>query len=71
MRVCCDLPRALLLLLLLQEKLFAMTDKLGITPKLKSEDKELTGKALMKRIMQAWLPAHEVRACALACTPLW
>ena len=44
-----------------QEKLFGMTDKLGITPKLKSEDKDLTGKALMKRIMQAWLPAHEVR----------
>ena len=42
-------------------KLFQMTDKLGITPKLKSEDKELTGKPLMKRVMQAWLPAHEVR----------
>ena len=38
-----------------------MTDKLGITPKLKSDDKELVGKPLMKRIMQAWLPAHEVR----------
>ena len=45
-----------------QVKLWAMTDKLGITPKLKSDDKELVGKPLMKRIMQAWLPAHEVRS---------
>ena len=44
-----------------QVKLWAMTDKLGITPKLKADDKELVGKPLMKRIMQAWLPAHEVR----------
>ena len=43
-----------------QVKLWAMTDKLGITGKLKSEDKELVGKPLMKRIMQSWLPAHEV-----------
>ena len=43
-----------------QVKLWAMTDKLGITPKLKSDDKELVGKPLMKRIMQTWLPAHEV-----------
>ncbi len=41
-------------------KLFAMTDKLGITGKLKKEDKDLTGKPLMKKIMQSWLPAHEV-----------
>lgn len=47
-----------------QVKLWAMTDKLGITPKLKSDDKELVGKPLMKRIMQAWLPAHEVRSAA-------
>jgi elongation factor 2 len=38
-------------------KLFGLTDKLGIT--LKSEQKELTGKALMKAVMQAWIPAHE------------
>ena len=44
-----------------QVKLWAMTDKLGITPKLKADDKELVGKPLMKRIMQTWLPAHEVR----------
>ncbi len=25
----------------------------------RSEDKELVGKPLMKRIMQTWLPAHE------------
>lgn len=42
-------------------KLWAMTDKLGISAKLKAEDKELVGKPLMKRIMQSWLPAHEVR----------
>ena len=41
-------------------KLWAMTDKLAITGKLKAEDKELVGKPLMKRIMQSWLPAHEV-----------
>jgi elongation factor 2 len=41
-------------------KLFAMTDKLGITGKLKKEDKDLMGKPLMKKIMQSWLPAHEV-----------
>ncbi|KAK9915055.1 hypothetical protein WJX75_004191 [Coccomyxa subellipsoidea] len=40
-------------------KLFAMTDKLGITGKLKKEDKDLMGKPLMKKIMQSWLPAHE------------
>ncbi|CAK0780182.1 hypothetical protein CVIRNUC_004960 [Coccomyxa viridis] len=40
-------------------KLWAMTDKLAITGKLKAEDKELVGKPLMKRIMQSWLPAHE------------
>ena len=43
-----------------KEKLWAMTDKLGITGKLKAEDKEMVGKPLMKRIMQSWLPAHEV-----------
>ena len=36
-------------------------DKLGIAAKLKAEDRDLVGKPLMKRIMQAWLPAHEVR----------
>ncbi|KAK9815818.1 hypothetical protein WJX72_010164 [[Myrmecia] bisecta] len=40
-------------------KLFKMCDSLGITSKLKPEDKELVGKPLMKRIMQAWLPAHD------------
>ncbi|CAL5221742.1 g3992 [Coccomyxa viridis] len=40
-------------------KLWAMTDKLGISAKLRAEDKELTGKQLMKRVMQSWLPAHE------------
>ena len=36
-------------------------EKLGIASKLKADDKDLVGKPLMKRIMQAWLPAHEVR----------
>jgi translation elongation factor EF-G len=30
-----------------------------VLSKLKAEDKELTGKPLMKRIMQSWLPANE------------
>lgn len=42
-----------------KEKLFALCDKLGISAKIKAEDRELVGKPLMKRIMQAWLPAHE------------
>eukprot|EP01023_Acetabularia_acetabulum_P015654 TRINITY_DN1764_c0_g2_i2.p1 TRINITY_DN1764_c0_g2~~TRINITY_DN1764_c0_g2_i2.p1 ORF type:complete len:875 (-),score=217.31 TRINITY_DN1764_c0_g2_i2:416-2704(-) len=42
-----------------KDKVWTMCDKLGITDLLKSEDKELTGKPLMKRIMQTWLPAHE------------
>jgi elongation factor 2 len=42
-----------------REKLFAMLDKLKVTDKLKPDDKELTGKPLMKRVMQTWLPAHE------------
>ena len=33
-------------------KVFKMTDSLGITKLLKTEDKDLVGKALMKRIMQ-------------------
>lgn len=42
-----------------KDKLFAMTDKLGITGRMKAEDKELTGKPLMKRVLQSWIPAHE------------
>eukprot|EP00892_Ulva_mutabilis_P001511 jgi/Ulvmu1/11360/UM075_0020.1 len=42
-----------------KDKLFAMCDKLGITAKLSPQDKELTAKPLMKRVMQTWLPAHE------------
>lgn len=36
-----------------KDKLWAMTDKLGVTAKLSSADKELTAKPLMKRVMQA------------------
>lgn len=39
-----------------KEKLFALLEKLEVLKKLKPEDKELTGKPLMKRVMQ-------VRAC--------
>ena len=41
-------------------KLFGMCDKLGISGKLKSDDREKIGKPLMKAIMQAWLPASQV-----------
>lgn len=36
-----------------------MTDKLGVTNKLNPEDKELSAKPLMKRVMQTWLPAQD------------
>eukprot|EP00236_Picocystis_salinarum_P004199 CAMPEP_0183829118 /NCGR_PEP_ID=MMETSP0807_2-20130328/3140_1 /TAXON_ID=88271 /ORGANISM="Picocystis salinarum, Strain CCMP1897" /LENGTH=846 /DNA_ID=CAMNT_0026074325 /DNA_START=59 /DNA_END=2599 /DNA_ORIENTATION=- len=42
-----------------KEKLFQMLEKLNVLGKLSGEDKELSGKPLMKRIMQKWLPAHE------------
>ncbi|OMP09851.1 hypothetical protein COLO4_05077 [Corchorus olitorius] len=38
-----------------KDKLWRMLQKLGIT--MKSDEKELMGKALMKRVMQNWLPA--------------
>ncbi|XP_020417806.1 elongation factor 2 [Prunus persica] len=38
-----------------KEKLWPMLTKLGVT--MKSDEKELMGKALMKRVMQTWLPA--------------
>jgi elongation factor 2 len=40
-----------------REKLYGIVDKLGFT--LKAEQKELTGKQLMKACMQAWIPASE------------
>uniref|UniRef100_A0A0E0C7D6 Tr-type G domain-containing protein n=1 Tax=Oryza meridionalis TaxID=40149 RepID=A0A0E0C7D6_9ORYZ len=40
-----------------KESLWDMLTKLKIT--LKAEEKELTGKKLMKRVMQAWLPASD------------
>ena len=57
-----------------KQKVFTMCEKLGIAGKIRSEDKEKTGKPLMKSIMQAWLPAHEVRGrpihhYALICRP--
>jgi elongation factor 2 len=41
-----------------RDKLFAMVDKLGINEKIKNEAKELSGKPLMKFILQSWIPAH-------------
>lgn len=38
-----------------KDKLWLMLQKLGVT--WKSEEKELVGKAMMKRVMQTWLPA--------------
>ncbi|KAK9937516.1 hypothetical protein M0R45_014298 [Rubus argutus] len=38
-----------------KDKLWPMLTKLGIT--MKSDEKDLMGKALMKRVMQTWLPA--------------
>lgn len=42
-----------------KDKLFALLEKLEVLKKLKPEDKELTGKPLMKRVMQSWLPAAD------------
>ncbi|KAJ4821246.1 Elongation factor 2 [Rhynchospora pubera] len=38
-----------------KDKLWPMLQKLGVS--MKSDEKELVGKALMKRVMQTWLPA--------------
>ncbi|GFZ05768.1 ribosomal protein S5/Elongation factor G/III/V family protein [Actinidia rufa] len=38
-----------------KDKLWPMLQKLGVA--MKSEEKDLMGKALMKRVMQTWLPA--------------
>eukprot|EP00245_Coleochaete_scutata_P016009 TRINITY_DN7331_c0_g1_i1.p1 TRINITY_DN7331_c0_g1~~TRINITY_DN7331_c0_g1_i1.p1 ORF type:complete len:844 (-),score=226.07 TRINITY_DN7331_c0_g1_i1:545-3076(-) len=40
-----------------KEKLWPMLEKLGVA--LKADEKELMGKALMKRVMQNWLPAQD------------
>jgi elongation factor 2 len=42
-----------------RDKLMPMLEKLGIRSKLKPDDLALSGKPLMKRVMQTWLPAHE------------
>jgi elongation factor 2 len=42
-----------------KDKLFPMLEKLNVLTKLKADDKELSGKPLMKRIMQTWLPAQQ------------
>ena len=42
-----------------REKLIPMLEKLGIKAKMKQDDFMLSGKPLMKRIMQTWMPAHE------------
>ncbi|PPD71671.1 hypothetical protein GOBAR_DD31433 [Gossypium barbadense] len=40
-----------------KDKLWPMLQKLGVT--MKSDEKDLMGKALMKRVMQTWLPASD------------
>ncbi|KAI8476985.1 MAG: elongation factor 2 [Monoraphidium minutum] len=42
-----------------KEKLFPLLQKVNCFDKLKTEDKDLVGKPLMKRVMQSWLPASE------------
>lgn len=42
-----------------RDKLIPMLEKLGVKSKLKQDDFLLSGKPLMKRVMQTWMPAHE------------
>jgi len=42
-----------------RDKLMPMLEKLNVKNKLKAEDFQLSGKPLMKRVMQTWLPAAE------------
>ena len=46
-----------------KKKLFSMLEKLSIMDKVKSEDKEKTGKPLMKAVMQASHVFHPVLIC--------
>jgi elongation factor 2 len=41
-----------------KDKLIAMTNKLGISDKTKNGYQELSGKSLMKSVLQSWIPAH-------------
>jgi elongation factor 2 len=41
------------------ERLSKITDQLGINGILRTEDREMTGKPLMKRVLQSWIPAHK------------
>lgn len=49
-----------------KDKLFAMLEKVNVLHKLKSEDKELMGKPLMKRVMQVSQAASSNTAAAAA-----
>lgn len=42
-----------------RDKLYAMLEKLGVKSKMKADDLALSGKPLMKRVMQTWLPAAD------------
>lgn len=42
-----------------RDKLLPMLEKLGVKSKMKQDDFLLSGKPLMKRVMQTWMPAHE------------
>lgn len=46
-----------------KDKLFAMCDKLGVTAKLSLQDKDLTAKPLMKRVMQVCGPLAALVTC--------
>ena len=52
-----------------REKLLPMLEKLGVKSKLKQDDFLLSGKPLMKRVMQTWMPAHEARSRARPARP--
>lgn len=42
-----------------KDKVYQMMEKLNVLDRLKAEDKELSGKPFMKRVMQSWLPADQ------------
>ena len=48
-----------------KDKLFAMCEKVGIADKLSAQDKELSAKPLMKRIMQARAAGSTLRYCSV------
>ena len=45
-----------------KQQLFSLCEKLRIADRIKSQDRDKAGKELLKAVMQAWLPAQEVRS---------